>query len=121
MKELSAIYESMEADYYDQFAGKSGISFYTDLLERDELAQHVLEVGVGTGRIAIEISRKGIPVTGIDNSGDMLKFAKKKRRLYLEIALLYLMSLKWMLCSWISPKPFHIFSCLTDSSSILQQ
>ncbi|MEK3936651.1 methyltransferase domain-containing protein [Sporosarcina sp. FSL W7-1349] len=80
VKELSAIYESMEADYYDQFAGKSGISFYTDLLERDELAQHVLEVGVGTGRIAIEISRKGIPVTGIDNSGDMLKFAKKKAK-----------------------------------------
>ena len=80
VKEPTPIYASIEADYYDQFAGKSGITFYCDLIGNDESNHNVLEIGVGTGRIAIELCRKGIPVTGIDNSRDMLKYAEKKAK-----------------------------------------
>ncbi|MGM7635145.1 methyltransferase domain-containing protein [Bacillus sp. Hm123] len=84
LKEPTAVYENMEADYYDQFAGKSGVSFYCDFLANGDPQQQVLEIGVGTGRIAVELCRKGIPVTGIDHSGDMLKVANKKAKAFLK-------------------------------------
>ncbi|WP_203362767.1 methyltransferase domain-containing protein [Bacillus sp. REN10] len=84
VKGPTAVYENMEADYYDQLAGKSGISFYCDLLTNGDPQQQVLEIGVGTGRIAVELCRKGIPVTGIDNCCDMLKIAEKKAKALLK-------------------------------------
>ncbi|MEI6079258.1 MAG: class I SAM-dependent methyltransferase [bacterium] len=38
----------------------------------------VLELGCGTGRISIPIAQKGLHVTGIDSSAEMLKRAKEK-------------------------------------------
>ncbi|KZE41957.1 methylase [Brevibacillus parabrevis] len=77
-----AKYIGLEATYYDQFAGKAGIAFYRNwLLQEAQLAPvSVLELGVGTGRIAIELARCGLSVCGVDNSPDMLEMATKKKR-----------------------------------------
>ncbi|MFS0554577.1 methyltransferase domain-containing protein [Brevibacillus sp. 179-C9.3 HS] len=75
-------YGHLEATYYDQFAGKASIAFYRNwLLKEAEQAQvSVLELGVGTGRIGIELARNGLSVCGVDWSPHMLEMAAKKKR-----------------------------------------
>lgn len=75
-------YIGLEATYYDQFAGKAGIAFYRDWLlqENERSPVTVLELGVGTGRIAIELARNNLPACGVDWSSDMLELAEKKKR-----------------------------------------
>jgi ubiquinone/menaquinone biosynthesis C-methylase UbiE/rubredoxin len=75
-------YTNVEATYYDQFAGKASIAFYRNWLlqEAEQSPVSVLELGVGTGRIAIELARNGLAVCGIDWSPDMLEMATKKKR-----------------------------------------
>src|SRR5262245_52090851 len=38
----------------------------------------VLEFGVGTGRVALELARAGVSVVGVDRSGEMLASFEKK-------------------------------------------
>jgi SAM-dependent methyltransferase len=42
-----------------------------------EDAHDILDLGCGTGRLAIELSAKGYAVTGVDNSPAMLKIARR--------------------------------------------
>jgi methylase of polypeptide subunit release factors len=64
------------AKFYDLFGSKNDLKFYTELaLQSGEKA---LELGVGTGRVAISLAKAGITVVGIDNSVHMLKVAKEK-------------------------------------------
>jgi cyclopropane fatty-acyl-phospholipid synthase-like methyltransferase len=62
--------------YYDLFASNIDIGFYKEL----SLAhgKKALELGVGTGRVAIELARTGVSVWGIDNSRYMLDVAEEK-------------------------------------------
>src|SRR3990172_1418775 len=67
------------AEWYDTVystEGSSEIDFYVDL------AQHsggpVLEIGVGTGRIAIPTARAGIDIVGIASSPPMLEAARAR-------------------------------------------
>ncbi|MEO1336284.1 MAG: class I SAM-dependent methyltransferase, partial [Myxococcota bacterium] len=49
-----------------------------DALEKLADGGPVLELGVGTGRVAIPLAKRGLNVAGIDNSSDMLaKLAAK--------------------------------------------
>ncbi len=49
-------------------------------------SRHILDVGCGTGVHTIKLARRGVLVTGIDLSNDMLRLAREKaRRLGLEI------------------------------------
>ena len=41
-------------------------------------AARVLEVACGTGRVAIELARKGVTLTGVDVSKEMLAVARAK-------------------------------------------
>jgi SAM-dependent methyltransferase len=66
------------AQFYDHFDTKGNLEFYLDVASRTEGA--VLELGVGTGRVLFEIARTGRDVAGIDNSVEMLREAKRKRR-----------------------------------------
>jgi SAM-dependent methyltransferase len=63
------------SEYYDRTRGMSeeGARRTVELLA-DELGDRgpVLEVGVGTGQLAIPVHRAGIPVTGIDLAWSML-------------------------------------------------
>jgi 2-polyprenyl-3-methyl-5-hydroxy-6-metoxy-1,4-benzoquinol methylase len=52
--------------------------FYLDLARR--AGGDVLEIGVGTGRVALELAKAGIRVTGLDLSADMLAIAAEKAR-----------------------------------------
>ncbi len=68
-----------DADYYDyEFKSrKDDVRFYVSrYLEADG---EVLELGVGSGRIALSAVRKGARVTGIDLSETMLEQAEKHR------------------------------------------
>lgn len=44
-------------------------------------ATQILELGVGTGRLAIPLAQSGIHVVGIDNSSEMLSLLEKKIKL----------------------------------------
>src|SRR6516164_488933 len=55
---------------------RGDISFYLDLARRT--GGEVLEIGVGTRRVALELAKAGFRVTGIDLSPDMLAIAAEK-------------------------------------------
>lgn len=79
----NAPYAGLEAELYDQFAGKAGIVFARDWVMGTAAGfsapPGVLELGAGTGRIAVELAQHGIRVCGVDRSPDMLKLAEAKR------------------------------------------
>jgi ubiquinone/menaquinone biosynthesis C-methylase UbiE len=62
--------------YYDLFASKDDINFYKELAIKH--GRKALELGVGTGRVAIELAKAGVTVWGIDNSRYMLNVARQK-------------------------------------------
>ena len=66
------------AKYYDLFASRDDVDFYKELALKH--GRKALELGVGTGRVAIELARAGVSVCGIDNSRYMLDVARKKLR-----------------------------------------
>jgi len=55
---------------------RGDIQFYRNLAQRAN--GEVLEVGVGTGRVAVELAKAGIRVTGLDTSEAMLAIAAEK-------------------------------------------
>jgi SAM-dependent methyltransferase len=59
---------------YGDFAGD--LPLYENFARRCELP--VLEIGVGTGRVALHLARAGFVVWGIDNSSAMLERARQK-------------------------------------------
>jgi len=64
------------ARFYDLFGSKNDLEFYRELAIQS--GNKALELGVGTGRIAIPLAKAGITVVGLDNSIHMLKAAKEK-------------------------------------------
>ena len=68
------------ADIYDSVYSyvRSDIPFYMQLAL--ESGGPVLELGVGTGRVAIPIAQLGVNVVGIDSSPAMLAVARRKLR-----------------------------------------
>ncbi|MDZ7725401.1 MAG: class I SAM-dependent methyltransferase [candidate division KSB1 bacterium] len=73
---MNAVYDSFSL-YYDLEYGlkDNDFSFY---LSYGKTFKSVLEVGAGTGRIALYLAEHGVSVTGIDNSFRMLEIAKEK-------------------------------------------
>lgn len=64
------------AKLYDLFGSKNDLQFYRDLALQS--GNKALEIGVGTGRVAIPLAKAGIEVVGIDNSVHMLRVARAK-------------------------------------------
>jgi SAM-dependent methyltransferase len=62
-----------DPDYYDQAyrSRRDDVAYYVRLGRRSK--GPVLEYGVGTGRIALELARAGVAVTGVDRSAPMLR------------------------------------------------
>jgi len=65
---IAVIYEQWSADMVDD------VPFYVD--EARKSGGPVLEVGVGTGRVAFAVARAGIDVVGVDLSPSMLALAR---------------------------------------------
>jgi SAM-dependent methyltransferase len=66
------------ADIYDSWSRSvtEDVAFYVE--EARGAPRRVVELGVGTGRIAIPIARAGIPVIGVDNSERMLAVCHRR-------------------------------------------
>jgi SAM-dependent methyltransferase len=78
---------SSERDPYETIAGFYDLAtagFDEDLALYEALAKRqggpVLELGVGTGRVALALAARGYAVTGIDRSAAMLTLAQEKSR-----------------------------------------
>jgi ubiquinone/menaquinone biosynthesis C-methylase UbiE len=77
------------AAYYDwenrQTVGRRDIGFWSDFALRASSRQasgrpRILELGVGTGRVAIPVARAGASVVGVDRSPSMLARARERVR-----------------------------------------
>jgi SAM-dependent methyltransferase len=66
------------ADIYDSWSRSvtEDVTFYVE--EARGAPRRVVELGIGTGRIAIPIARAGIPVVGVDNSERMLDVCRRR-------------------------------------------
>lgn len=84
MKKTKPWYESLFENYgekYDQEVFTHGTTGECDFLEseiRSDKTLKILDVGCGTGRHAIELTRRGYNVTGIDLSASQLTRARAK-------------------------------------------
>jgi 2-polyprenyl-3-methyl-5-hydroxy-6-metoxy-1,4-benzoquinol methylase len=80
-------YESLFENYgetYDRESFTHGTIGECDFLEKEfnfNKSLKILDVGCGTGRHAIELTRRGYNVTGIDLSESQIKRAKEKAKL----------------------------------------
>ncbi len=68
-----------DAIYYDLAykQRRQDVRFYVEIAE--QLGSPVLELGVGTGRVALALARAGIDVLGVDPAKPMLDHATSKR------------------------------------------
>lgn len=66
----------LAAKFYDLFGSKDDLEFYRELALK--CGNKALELGVGTGRVAIPLAKAGVMVVGVDDSGHMLTIARKK-------------------------------------------
>jgi SAM-dependent methyltransferase len=74
---ISVPYDRL-ARFYDWATGEydADVFFYTEMVRR--LDAPVLELGTGTGRVAVPLAQAGIRVYGVDNSAAMLKLARSR-------------------------------------------
>jgi ubiquinone/menaquinone biosynthesis C-methylase UbiE len=70
------------ARFYDwenaRTMGRQDVRFWQDFARRE--GGPVLELGCGTGRVVVPVARTGVPVVGIDRSGPMLAYARRRAR-----------------------------------------
>lgn len=68
------IYEKL-ATYYDMFVDDKLVEEYVKIIQVHHKSGSVLDLGTGTGPLAIELSKKGYHVTATDISTEMLEVA----------------------------------------------
>lgn len=103
---LSSTYGDAFADVYDdwyqQVTDVEGtVSLISDLSQ----GLDVLELGVGTGRLALPIASKGVPTTGVDSSREMLRRLRVRDTSALVKVHLANMG------NWLPTGPFKIIFC----------
>lgn len=85
-KQIKQWYEELfdnSAKKYDSESYVHGTVGEVDFIEKEldfDKSKHILDIGCGTGRHAIELARRGYKVTGIDLSQSQLKRAKEKAK-----------------------------------------
>ena len=72
------------ADYYDwenaQTVGRRDVAFWQRMARQSAGRAPILELGCGTGRVAIPVAKSGATVIGIDRSESMLARGRKNVR-----------------------------------------
>ncbi len=71
------MYETL-ARYYDQIHASLTADLPFIVKMAGEQEGPLLEVGSGTGRLLIPLAEAGVQVTGVDNSAEMLKIARRR-------------------------------------------
>jgi SAM-dependent methyltransferase len=75
-------YGSLSRLYDDEYRDATDdISFYLKTFTDERVRGSVLDLGCGTGRVAIPLALAGFRVTGVDVSEAMLRRARRRRRL----------------------------------------
>src|SRR5262245_1120496 len=77
---MTTVYDSL-SDIYDLWTenapgAEESFAFY--MSEYVKARGPIVELGVGTGRIAVEAARRGCDVTGVDSSAGMLDVCRRK-------------------------------------------
>jgi SAM-dependent methyltransferase len=67
-------YDASSAEMFEPALVESTVAFLAGIAGRGP----ALEFGIGTGRIALPLSERGIPVHGIDISADMIEVLRQK-------------------------------------------
>lgn len=107
------------AGVYDLVFARDGAAEETaDMIHALAGAAHpdVVELGVGTGRIALPLVRRGARVTGVDTSPELLELAR-------EAALLEELPVRLLLAdmrAWTSDVPADIVYCVCGTISMLE-
>lgn len=84
MKQVKQWYELLFENYgkkYDEESFTRGTGGECDFIEQEidyDRSLKIIDIGCGTGRHAIELSKRGYTVTGIDLSASQLKRAREK-------------------------------------------
>jgi SAM-dependent methyltransferase len=74
-----AAYGDAFADVYDDwYADVSDVQATVECVERLAAGGPVLELGIGTGRLALPLAARGVPITGVDASEAMVAELRKK-------------------------------------------
>ncbi|HEV2901027.1 MAG TPA: class I SAM-dependent methyltransferase [Pseudaminobacter sp.] len=75
-------YNENLASAYEKYTSMVGLVAEADetaaFLERFSSGRSALELGIGNGRVAVPLSKRGVKVEGIDNSDSMLKLLAKR-------------------------------------------
>ena len=79
--DLAAPRYDKKEDYLNSFEQGKVLTYLQDVA-----GKKVLDVGAGTGRLSVELSRRGALVTALDVSSEMLKVLAKKNK-YIELAI----------------------------------
>jgi ubiquinone/menaquinone biosynthesis C-methylase UbiE len=76
---FESLYDNFIAEYYDAspvVQNRADIAFYVNAA--NEFGEPVLELGCGSGRVALAVARPGFKITGLDLSPKMLAQAEEK-------------------------------------------
>ncbi len=81
MATLSTGYGGLSRLYDHEYRGyQADLDLYLDRLRENRVRGPLLELGCGTGRVALRLAEAGYPVTGLDLSESMLRRARRRRR-----------------------------------------
>ena len=92
-------------DWYTRIAEVSNVEGTVALISNLSEGLDVLELGVGTGRLALPIAAMGVPTTGVDSSSEMLKRLTARDTSGLVTTHLADMA------SWLPAGPFKVIFC----------
>lgn len=106
------LYDALMDDVdYDAWA-----EYYLSLIERQGVAPRTLcDCACGTGSLSVRFAGRGIRVTGVDISGDMLARAQQKARRYGVMAMFVEQDMK----SLTLPRPVDALVCGCDGMNYL--
>jgi ubiquinone/menaquinone biosynthesis C-methylase UbiE len=61
-----------------RFLNRKEIDFTVNKIKLSNIGEMILDLGVGTGRISSELVKKGVSITGVDLSKEMIRRSHKK-------------------------------------------
>ncbi|HEX8771396.1 MAG TPA: class I SAM-dependent methyltransferase [Acidimicrobiales bacterium] len=78
--ERAAIYDAIHTTRFEEAATEADrlAELHAAVVERDGRDGRILELGIGTGRVALPLAERGLEVQGVDSSPDMVAALRAK-------------------------------------------